>query len=231
MISTQGPSRRGTDGVPELAGAVAGAARVLAALGLVDAFGHVSARDGDALLITPPAPLDQAKGADLVLVPLDAADLPPGAPPETWLHLAIYRARPDVAAVARAQPEAALAVGADRTELAPLHGQAAWLGRRVPVHPVPRLLRTAELAAAAAATLGKADAMVLRGNGAVTTGAGPGIAVARMHLLATACRAHTAACNPVPLDDDDITAWRAAAPPLLARLWLHLARTHPGGIT
>lgn len=213
-----------------LVDAVVEAARVLAALGLVDAFGHVSARAGDTLLITPPTPLDQAEGTDLVLVPLDAVDLPDGAPPETWLHLAIYRARPDVAAVARAQPEDTLAVGADRTAIAPLHGQAAWLGRRVPVHPVPRLLRTAELAAAAAATLGEDDAMVLRGNGAVTTGTDPGIAVARMHLLATACRVHTAALDPVPLDEDDITAWRAAAPPLLAQLWLHLARTHQGGI-
>ena len=150
--------------------AVVEAARVLAALGLVDAFGHVSVRDGDALLITPPTAFDQAHGAALVPVPLDATELPPGAPPETWLHLAIYRARPDIGAIARAQPEATLAVGADHDELAPLHGQAAWLGRRIPVHPVPRLLRTAELATAAAATLGDADAMVLRGNGAVTTG-------------------------------------------------------------
>ena len=52
-----------------------------------------------------------------------------------------------------------------------------------------------------------------------------------MHLLATACRAYAAAHDPVPLDEDDITAGHAAAPPLLARLWLHLARTHPGGIT
>ena len=154
-----------------------------------------------------------------------------GAPPETWLHLAIYRARPDVGAIARGQPEATLAIGADHDELAPLHGQAAWLGRRIPIHPVPRLLRTAELATAAATTLGDADAMVLRGNGAVTTGTDPGIAVARMHLLATACRVHATARHPVPLDEDDITAWRAAAPPLLARLWLHLARTHPGDNT
>ena len=69
--------------------------------------------------------------------------------------------------------------------------------------------------------------MVLRGNGAVTTGTDPGIAVARMHLLAGARgRRH-----PVPLDEDDITAGHAAAPPLLARLRLHLTRTHPGGIT
>jgi ribulose-5-phosphate 4-epimerase/fuculose-1-phosphate aldolase len=205
---------------------------VLAALGLVDAFGHVSARYGDVLLITPPVALDQVEGPDLVAVPIGATDLPPEAPPETWLHLALYRARPDVAAVARAQPEHALAVGACHTELAPLYGQAAWLGRRVPVHPVPRLLRTEDLAAAAATTLGDADAMVLRGNGAVTTGSEPGIAVARMHLLASACRVHVDASRcaqePIPLDDDDIDAWRSAAPPLLARLWRYLASTHPG---
>jgi HCOMODA/2-hydroxy-3-carboxy-muconic semialdehyde decarboxylase len=231
VIPTQEPPRRGAHVGPELRDAVVEAARVLAALGLVDAFGHVSTRAGDALLITPPTALDQAEGSDLMLVPLDTMDLPSGAPPETWLHLAIYRARADVMAIARAQPEDTLAVGADHTELAPIHGQAAWLGRRVPVHPVPRLLRTVELATAAAATLGENDAMVLRGNGAVTTGTEPGIAVARMHLLATACRVHAAAHDPVPLDDDDITTWRAAAPPLLHRLWLHLARTHPGGLT
>jgi len=211
--------------------AVVEAARVLAALGLVDAYGHVSVRDGDALLITPPTALDQAHGDALGPVPVDVTELPPEAPPETWLHLAIYRARPDIGAIARGQPEATLAIGADHDELAPLHGQAAWLGRRIPIHPVPRLLRTAELASAAATTLGDADAMVLRGNGAVTTGTDPGTAVARMHLLAVTCRVHATARHPVPLDEDDITAWRAAAPPLLARLWLHLARTHPGGIT
>jgi ribulose-5-phosphate 4-epimerase/fuculose-1-phosphate aldolase len=226
VIPTQEPPLRAA---PELVDGIVEAARVLAALGLVDAFGHVSVRDGDALRITPPTALDQANAADVVHVPLDVTELPPGAPPETWLHLAIYRARPDVAAITRAQPEDTLAVGADQTELAPLHGQAAWLGRRIPVHPVPRLLRTVELAGAAAATLGEADAMVLRGNGAVTTGSSPGIAVARMHLLATACRVHAATHHPVPLDEDDITAWRTAAPPLLHRLWLHLARTHPGG--
>jgi HCOMODA/2-hydroxy-3-carboxy-muconic semialdehyde decarboxylase len=210
---------------PAGADAVVEAAHVLAALGLVDAFGHVSARDGDVLLITPPVPLDQVAGPDLVSVPIAATDLPPGAPPETWLHLAVYRARRDVVAVVRAQPEATLSVGTCHTELAPLHGQAAWLGRRVPVHPMPRLLRTEDLAAAAATTLGEADAMLLRGNGAVTTGSEPGIAVARMHVLAAACRVHAAAREPIPLDDDDVDAWRAAAPPLLARLWRYLART------
>ena len=208
--------------------ALARAARVLAALGHVDAFGHVSARDADRLTITPPVALGDVRAADVLTVRLDAAELPADAPPETWLHLAIYRARPDVTAVARAQPSAALAVGASATELTPLHGQAAWLGRRVPVHPVPRLLRTVELGAAAAATLGDADALVLRGNGAVTIGGSAGVAVARMHVLDTACRVWAAVRDPVPLDDTDIDAWRAAAPPLLDRLWLHLSRIDPG---
>lgn len=205
------------------------AARVLAALRLVDAFGHVSARHGDAIVITPPVALGEVARADLVEVPLDSADLPAAAPPETWLHLAIYRARADVHAIARAQPEESLAVGAELTELVPFFGQAAWLGRRVPVHPVARLARTAALATDSAATLGQADAMVLRGNGAVTTADSPGIAVARMYLLALACRVQATARNPLALDEDDITAWQAAGPPLLARLWLHLTRTHPGG--
>jgi len=194
--------------------------------------GNISVRlHGDRLLITPTAYSKRdVDDAALIIVDFDGKVLEGRKKPfsELELHLAIYRARPDVGAIARGQPEATLAVGADHDELAPLHGQAAWLGRRIPVHPVPRLLRTAELAAAAASTLGEAEAMVLRGNGAVTTGTDPGTAVARMHLLAATCRVHATVRHPVPLDEDDITAWRTAAPPLLTRLWLHLARTHPG---
>ncbi|GAA4789936.1 hypothetical protein GCM10023200_25920 [Actinomycetospora chlora] len=208
---------------------VALAARVLARHGLVTAFGHVSARRGDRVVVTPPiAPGDVTADA-LVSVDLGAAlasgELPAGAAPETWAHLAVYRARPDVAAVARAQPEAAFAAAAVTTGLAPLHGQAAWLGRRVPVHATARLLRSPALADDAARTLGDADAVLLRGNGALTVGDSPGVAVARMWLLDAACRVHlgTAGHHPQVLDDDDVDAWRAAAPPLLARLWRHLA--------
>ena len=80
------------------------------------------------MVITPPiAPGDVT--AD-VLVTLDAAagELPAGTAPETWAHLAVYRARPDVGAVARAQPEVAFAAAAIAEELAPLHGQACLAG-------------------------------------------------------------------------------------------------------
>jgi HCOMODA/2-hydroxy-3-carboxy-muconic semialdehyde decarboxylase len=211
---------------------VAAAARVLAALGLVDAFGHVSARHEDEIAITSAAPLADARADALVTVSMDAVELPAPAPAETWLHLAVYRARADVAAIARAQPAAALAVGACVKQLPTLFGQAAWLGSAnsgdVPVHPVPRLLRDPELARDAATTLATADAMVLRGNGAVTVGTSPGIAVARMHVLDTACRVWAQAPDAAPLEPADVEAWRSAAPALLDRLWHHLSRSDPG---
>ncbi|MFD3925790.1 class II aldolase/adducin family protein [Streptomyces sp. NPDC058614] len=204
------------------------AAHVLAGLGLVTAFGHVSVRHGDSVLITPPKELDLVDTGELVEIPLVAEELPAGAPPEAWGHLAVYRARPDVTAVARAQPEAVLAAGAVTDRITPLHGQAAWLGASIPVHDDARLLRNAVLAERAAHTLGDSDALVLRGNGALTAGATPGLAVTRMWLLDAACRLHLTAhaAGPVTtLSPEEIAAWRTSAPPLLERLWAHLRRT------
>src|SRR5579875_1519359 len=116
---------------------VAEAGRVLAGLGLVTAFGHVSARAGNAMLITPATELGEVAADRVVRVPLDAGVLPAGAPAEAWAHLALYRRRPDVDAVARAQPPSAFAAGAAADPggrgIEPLYGQAAWLGERVPV--------------------------------------------------------------------------------------------------
>src|SRR5882724_1303014 len=222
------------------------AARVLSGLGLVTAYGHVSVRMGEYASITPAADLATATAAGLVRIPLEARELPPGAPAEAWAHLAVYRARPDVAAIVRAQPPSAFAAasviagGWDAAtgpatasgaavvgELPPLHGQAAWLAEAVPVHGSALLLRSAELAAAAARSLGDADALLLRGNGALTVGASPGIAVARMWLLAAACDTYLAATaatggKPAPLTAAEIASWRAVRDELLPRLWQHL---------
>ena len=92
---------------------------MLARLGLVTAFGHVSARAGDSMLITPAADLAGVTAASVIEVPLAARALPAGAPAEAWAHLALYRARPDAAAIARAQPAAAFAVAAVTTVMVP----------------------------------------------------------------------------------------------------------------
>ena len=201
------------------------AGRVLSGLGLVTAFGHVSARAGAAMLITPAADLAGVSPADLIEVDLAAAALPAGAPAEAWVHLRVYAARPDVSAIARAQPPAAFAATAVTAELPPLHGQACWLGRTVPVHDQACLLRSSSLADAAARDLGESDALLLRGNGALTCGLTPGLAVTRMWLLAAACDTWLAASRsgtPRPLGAAEIESWRAVQDELLPRLWRHL---------
>jgi HCOMODA/2-hydroxy-3-carboxy-muconic semialdehyde decarboxylase len=230
--------------VPAQRGEIAEAARVLSALGLVTAFGHVSARSGCVMLITPAADLAAVTGAAVVAVPLDQPDagpLPAGAPAEAWAHLALYRGRPDAGAIARGQPASAIAAAAaisgavsgsgagagPPARLLPLHGQAAWLGDFVPVHASAHLLRSAELGRRAAADLPAGEALLLRGNGAVTLGATPALAVTRMWLLAVACEAWlaAAAAGPItPLTAAETESWRSVAAELLPRLWQHLRR-------
>ncbi len=184
------------------------------------------------MLITPAADLASVRESDLIELDLASPTLRPGAPAEAWAHLAIYSARPDVAAIARAQPPSAFAAASLVTRLPILHGQAAWLGRTVPVHQDARLLRSPQLAAAAARTLTSAetDALLLRGNGALTCARTPGEAAARMWLLSVACTTWltaSASGSARPLDPAELDSWRAVQLELLPRLWHHLA-TSPG---
>jgi HCOMODA/2-hydroxy-3-carboxy-muconic semialdehyde decarboxylase len=117
--------------------------------------------------------------------------------------------------------------GAGAGAIRPLHGQGAWLGERVPVHDDARLLRSPALADAAAASLPDGEALLLRGNGALTLGATPGLAVARMWLLSVACQAFLDARGAggegvTPLRPAEVESWRAVAPELLPRLWQQL---------
>jgi HCOMODA/2-hydroxy-3-carboxy-muconic semialdehyde decarboxylase len=234
-------------GPEALRGEVAGAANVLARLGLVTAYGHVSARAGESMLITPAADLARVTASGVIEVPLAAESppaetlpaetLPAGVPAEAWAHLALYRARPDAAAITRAQPPAAFAVAAAVTRMVPLYGQAAWLGESVPVYDDAALLRSPDQAERAARCLPAGEALLLRGNGAITLGASPGLAVARMWLLGAACDVYLAALaasgaasggGPVtPLSAGEIASWRAVGGELLPRLWQHL-RSRPG---
>ncbi len=210
---------------------IVAAAHVLAALELVTAYGHVSHRSGTGMVITPAADLAHVTVDGLVEVSLDAEILPARAPAEAWAHLAIYRARPDIHSVARAQPAAAFAAAATATRVPILYGQAAWLGESVPVHASAHLLRSPERADAAAAALPSGEALLLQGNGALTLGTAPGLAVARMWLLGALCEAwlalgaardDAAMLTAATLTAEEIASWRAVGPELLPRLWMHL---------
>src|SRR5260370_1190225 len=77
------------------------------------------------------------------------------------------------------------------------------------------------------AAVGQANALILRGNGALTCAGSPEQAVARMWLLAAACEVWLAASAsgvPRPMDASDAESWRAVEPELGPRLWQHLRR-------
>lgn len=213
---------------------LAAAARALAAAGLVDAFGHVSVRlDADSMLITPPCPLGDVRAdSRFVQVRLNVDELPPGVPKEAWLHLAVYRRRPDVGAVCRAQPDAALRAGVAGVPVYAVHGQGALLGDEVPVHDDARLVRDAVLAEAVAETLDDGWALILRGNGAVTAGRRLGHAISRMGLLESSARLHLDAAaagrSPRPLSTAERSVWQAAGEELLDRIWDYMRSGPPG---
>lgn len=166
---------------------VAATARGLAAAGLVEAFGHVSARlPGGGMAITSTRPL-HAQRADDVLV-LDPAGVvvagPVGdVPLEIWLHAAVYAARPDVGGICRGHPPYAVVWGTTTRALPALHGLGLLAGRRVRVHDDVELVSTPERGAAAALALGEDQALLLRGNGALAVGAELDEAAARLAAL------------------------------------------------
>lgn len=202
------------------------AGRVLHRHGLVSAFGHVSRRlSEDSFAITPPTSLHRFAADDVRTVSLTQPELPDGVPKEGWIHREIYSARPDVGAICRAQPRTATALASAGVPIVPLHGQGAFLGRTVPIHPDPRLVRSQGNGLALARSLGRSSTVVMRGNGAVTVGADVGQAVALMWVLeASADMNATAAAagTPAALTAEEQDAWRAVAPELLQRIWLHL---------
>ncbi|MEU3980616.1 class II aldolase/adducin family protein [Streptomyces sp. NPDC026672] len=211
---------------------LARAGRALAAAGLVNAFGHVSAREPDAaaLFITPPEPLGRL-GDDSVFqrIPLEGGTLPQGVPKEAWIHRAVAVARPDVGGICRAQPFYATAAAVAGIPIRPLHGQGALLGGITPVFEEPRLVRDPETASALAGTLGPAHSLVMRGNGAITVGRTVGEAVARMWVLEESARLALATASatvstapPTPLTSPERHAWEAAGTELLDRIWNHL---------
>lgn len=174
---------------------VAETARMLVAAGLIEAFGHVSARTGDGFLITSTEPLADAAAEDVILVERNTpVDGPLHAVPlETVLHGAIYDARRDVAAICRGHSPAAVAWGVGVSDLPLLHGLGGMSGQVVRVHPDIELIKTTEAAAAVAGSLGGANSLLLRANGGLAVGSDLLEAATRLWFLEERARVALAA--------------------------------------
>jgi ribulose-5-phosphate 4-epimerase/fuculose-1-phosphate aldolase len=159
----------------ELRAEVLAGCRVLNHFRIVEGFGHISARipGSDRFLITPRKALGLVTDAELV--ELDEAGnqrAGDGRPPlEFPMHLAVYRRRPDVMAIARGHPRhvAAFASACDTLRIA--HGFGANLGFEVRVFPEPYLIADRETGERVAEMLGSDAALILHANGMLAAGA------------------------------------------------------------
>ena len=159
--------------------------RVLATHGqLVCGGGHVSARlghDGAIAIIGHLHVLDhdvEEIGAVHVIT-VDphgmrlSGELDP--PDEVHLHCELFRARPDVDAIAHTHSDHVVAVAAAGLDLTPVDRRTARFAPRVPVMETPSSLSiaTPQAGKTLAAALGHHDVVVLAGHGAVAVGRTP----------------------------------------------------------
>lgn len=159
------------DAATELRRDLAAATRMLVDAGILGYSGHLSARVGERLLIQPVDDVRaELRPGRLLMVTLDGEITEgDGRPPsELAIHTEIYRARPDVGAVAHFHhdPTTVFTVVAGRV-IVPVKNHAGRWSSGVPVHPDPSHIATAGQGRALAATLGDCHAALLRAHGQV----------------------------------------------------------------
>lgn len=159
--------------------------RILYAEGVVDGFGHVSARHPEDpsrfLLSRSMAPglvaHEDMMEFDLEGNPIDARGRQVFL--ERYIHSEIYRARPDAQSIVHSHSTALIPFGVTATRLRPVFHMTGFLGVPAPVFEIrtaggddtDMLIRTPALGAALAVTLGEAPFALMRGHGAVAVGA------------------------------------------------------------
>jgi len=162
------------DAHQQLAQDVVAAARILSREGLVQGFGHVSARipDSDLFVITPRVSLELVDAAQLAVLNLQGQILEaPVSPPfETALHTAIFNARPEINAITRIHARTANMFSVTDTPLDAVHNHGSFFSGGVPVFRTIDLISTRKLGESVAAALGNHTAVLLQGNGQVTVG-------------------------------------------------------------
>lgn len=210
------------------------AARALARAGLVHAYGHCSLRlDAGHFLVCAAKPMALIGAADAgTVVPVDGP-LPEGVLGEVRIHQQIYRRRADAGAVIRSMPPVAMSLSTAGCTPARRHGMGAYLPAPVPLWDDPQLIRSEEQAQALAETLGAANAIVMRGNGAVIAAAGIERAVVLNWYLEDAARvelhvrsAGLAAAGKT-LSDDEAARRATDAGGIFERMWDYLTQGDP----
>jgi ribulose-5-phosphate 4-epimerase/fuculose-1-phosphate aldolase len=179
---------------PDLLEDIVVGSRILAEFGVVDGFGHVSARN-------PSNPKHFLMSRSLAPALVTADDIMEFDEDgnaidargrsvflERFIHAEIYRARPDVMSVVHTHSPGVIPFSVSKTPLRPLFHNAAFLAAGVPVWDIARefgptdmLVRDNGIGKSLARALGDRSVVLMRGHGDVTVGPDVKIAVFRAY--------------------------------------------------
>jgi ribulose-5-phosphate 4-epimerase/fuculose-1-phosphate aldolase len=226
---------------------VARACRVLGTLGLTrEPAGHVSVRDGaDRLLVKArgrgESGLRYTDQSDVIAVDfagrkVDGRD-DLSVPQEVYIHIGVYKARPDVGSVVHVHPLAATLLTVCGIELLPLVGAFDPMVMRLAARGIPRyprsvLVSTPELGAQLADTLGDAPACLMTGHGLTSVGADVAEAALTAIKVAELADLNYQARllgEPSPIAPQDLAAFGGAGsttkPAMIASTWRYYCQT------
>ena len=161
---------------------VVAGSRVLAQQGVLDAYGHVSARSDkrpDRFILSRSRAPALVSAADIMEHDADSevvGDLRKGFL-ERYIHGEIYRARPEVMAVVHSHSPSVVPFGITRSRLRPVYHMASFLWSGTPVFEIrdqepnnDLLIRSRPLGKALAHSLGKCACVLMRGHGMTVVG-------------------------------------------------------------
>jgi len=158
--------------------------RILAAEGVLDAYGHISARSDK----RPERFIMSRSRAPALVTAADLMELNSDSEPlagehrkgfiERYIHGEIYRSRPEVMAVVHSHSPSVIPFGITKTKLRPVYHMGSFLWSGAPVWDIRRvredndvLVRDRPLGAALAQALGSCACVLMRGHGMTVVGA------------------------------------------------------------
>jgi ribulose-5-phosphate 4-epimerase/fuculose-1-phosphate aldolase len=144
------------------------ACKVLQHQGVLDGYGHLSARLADGrLLSTPHMPPGKVALRDLIIIDADGNKLEGQGEPngETPMHTSIYKARDDIQCILHYHPDELIAVAASGQGIKVIANCGVHFYRGTPIYDSPVLIRSPQLGDKVAAALGDRNAVLLRGHG------------------------------------------------------------------
>jgi ribulose-5-phosphate 4-epimerase/fuculose-1-phosphate aldolase len=200
------------------------ALRIIYGEGLSDAFAHLSARshEGNEMMFMPRKSPALVKNEELFFVDFEKAV------PQSSLHQAIYKARPDVKAIFHFHSPAVILLSVVGQSVRPMHNYSAIFYEGVPLYTGTGQVESPSRAGEMVKLLGNAKALMLRGHGAVVVGQSIREVCMLALFLEESARLQTEATKlgaPMFIEPDEAEriAKRTFKPTSVERAWDHFA--------